>query len=50
MKTRGQRSLWRNDLYDKNEREKERDVIQSYDEIAYTNRKFNNKLTTQKRH
>ena len=31
-------------------REKDRDLTQSYDENPYTNRKFNNQLTTQKRH
>ena len=32
------------------DREKERDLTQSYEEIPFTNRKFNNQLTTQKRH
>ena len=31
-------------------REKERDLTQFYYESPYTNRKFNNQLTTQKRH
>ena len=31
------------------QREKERDLTQSYDENPYTNRKFNNQLTTQRR-
>ena len=31
-------------------REKERNLTWSYDENPYTNRKFNNQLTTQKRH
>ena len=33
-----------------NSREKEGDLTQSYDGSPYTNRKFNNQLTTQKRH
>ena len=32
------------------QKRQERDLTQSYDENPYTNRKFNNKLTTQKRH
>ena len=32
------------------QREKDQDLTQSYDENAYTNRKFNNQWKTQKRH
>ena len=32
------------------EREKEGDLTQSYDKTPYTNRKFENKRTTHKRH
>ena len=32
------------------QREKEQDLTRSYDENPYTNWKFNNQLTTQKRH
>ena len=32
------------------QREKERDLTQSYDEMPYINRKFNNQFTTQKHH
>ena len=36
--------------YKKTPREKGRDLTQSYDKKPYTNRKLENKATTQKRH